>query len=336
MPARSLVKLNHRFLRWIIALLVLVTAAAACARSAPPPPGEAPPTKEAAEEEATAEEEEAEEKEEAPTPTPAPTATLAVETAQAAASATVTSVGGEPGSEGVEVAFEGETGLQGEDTVTSGVLSLETLGAEATELGVGTVDATAPADLDVGETGTVRVEIAPLYDPEDVQVESFVTVTAVEEPVEVLNFYDELRLYSVMSARISAPGFEVQTSTPEVQRLSADVPALWAWNVLAREPGRRSVTVSISVPVIIDGEVQDIATSPLRTIEFIIEVTRPPSPTAVPLPTPTPTPVPSFVSRTLNEMGPEVVAGIILAVLGAIGSFVWSRIRKSDDKPNKK
>jgi hypothetical protein len=182
--------------------------------------------------------------------------------------------------EDVEVAFSGETAVSGVETVTSGVLAVK-------DLGLGTVDATAPAELMVGKTGTIRIEIAPVFDPEEVQVETYATVTAVSEPVEVLNFYDELRIYSIMRARLSAPTFDVHTSTPEMQRLSADVPAVWAWNVVPRQPGRQSATASISVPVVIDGQVQEISTSPLRTIEFVIDVSAPP--------TPTPTPTPSLV-----------------------------------------
>jgi hypothetical protein len=147
-----------------------------------------------------------------------------------------------------------------------------------------------------------------------------------------------------MGADISAPGFDVETATPRLQRLSAEAPALWVWNVVPREWGRRSVTVSISVPIIIDGDVQDVSTSPLRTIEFIVDVAPPPTltptptvpptatsvPTPTPLPTPTlvPTPRPDLVSRTLDEMGPEILAAIVLGVLGAIGSFILRQFRR--------
>jgi hypothetical protein len=244
-----------------------------------------------------------------------------------------------------EVAFEGETAVEGEDAVFSGELAVESLG-------VGTVDASAPAEMTVGDSGTVRVEIRPLYDPEDVQVERYVTVTAVEDPVEELTIYGELRLYSFMSAAISAPGFDVESATPETQHLTADTPALWVWNVIAREAGRRTITVSISVPMIVDGERLDVATSPLRTIEFVMIVSGPPTPTptvtpiptetptptatVVPTLTPIPTPTPSFAQRTFDEIGPEVVAAIILGALGTIGTFIWGRLRRSKDRADRR
>jgi hypothetical protein len=298
----------RRLVGWLLVCILALVLGACGAAPAEEEPAEAPTEEAAEEEEEPAEEEVAE-----------PTTTAAAV---------------EPP---VEVAFEGETSVTGTDSTASGVLSVESLG-------VGTVDASAPAELMLGQSGTVRVEITPLYDPEEIEVETYVTVTAVEDPVAVLNFYDELRLYSIMGADISAPGFDVETATPRLQRLSAEAPALWVWNVVPREWGRRSVTVSISVPIIIDGEVQDISTSPLRTIEFIIDVAQPPTitpsptvpPTVTPVPTPTPaptptlvpTPMPDFLSRTLDEMGPEILAAIVLGVLGAIGSFVLRQFRR--------
>lgn len=293
----------------LLAILTTLLLLAACAGApAEPAEEEAPAEEEPAEEEEAAEEEEMEEEE-------------PLFTQEAVDLATATSAAAAE----LEVAFEGETALQADGAVTSGVLSVESLG-------VGTVDATAPSRMTTGEAGTVHLEIEPLFDPEDVQVEAYVTVTAIEDEVEVLNFYDELRLYSIMGARLSAPGFEVESPSPEVQRLLEDRAAVWVWNIVARDPGRRPITVSISVPIVVDGEVIDVATSPLRTIDFVVEVVEPPTPTPtltpVPLPTPVPTPTPTFVARTFSEMGPEIVAALILSAIGAAGGFIWRRVRK--------
>ena len=230
-----------------------------------------------------------------------------------------------------EVAFAGDTIISGGEASTSGLLSVS-------DLGLGTVDASAPTELTVGETGSVRLEIRPAFDPDEMQVEVLVTVTAIDEPVEVLNFFGELRVYSIMEANISAPAFDVETATPQVQRLSGDAPALWLWNVVPRRAGLHSISVSVSVPVVIDGEVQQISTSPLRTIEFGIDV-QPLPPTATPLPPPTPVPTatPGFVARTLDSISIEIVGALVLTVLGALVTFIWGRLglRKSDkdEKP---
>jgi hypothetical protein len=64
---------------------------------------------------------------------------------------------------------------------------------------------------------------------------------------------ENLRVGTVMKARLSGGGFEIMPLNEEEQIVAGDAPTGWAWDVKALEAGDRDLNLTVTVKVIVDG-----------------------------------------------------------------------------------
>jgi hypothetical protein len=96
----------------------------------------------------------------------------------------------------------------------------------------------APATMKVGETRTVHANVG------------------IKVPIQTLRKYiktgdqsreESLKVSSKMSAALTGSGFKITATTPEKQNVAEGLPAVWSWDIEARQEGEQELEATLYV-----------------------------------------------------------------------------------------
>lgn len=262
-----------------------------------------------------------------PTPTNTPTSTMAP-TPSLTPSPTYTPI---PTPGLVEIAtLNIETEVQADGTQKySAQLSIE-------PLEYGDLRLEAPAEMRIRESAFVQLEIIPdsaLSDLPRVDV-ALLSVNVdlgldsdqglVSAPDYVLKFDDRIQVYPVMSAELEGVNFEISPSGPQVMAVASALPVKWIWTITPKAIGAQSFVLTISIPVVIDQDTDQVASYPLKSIPLQMFVE------PFPEPSPTPTPTPTADGPPLSILPLIVAIGLVFSAIFVVlfGAFWFSVVRR--------
>ncbi len=174
-------------------------------------------------------------------------------------------------------------------------------------IGVGEVLLTAPIAMDIEESAIVRLSITPDG--------ALLALPSVASPIQNSEYYTEvlhadnrIDIYPVMKAELSSTNFEVSLSGDPIKLIVSDRPTEWIWNIKPKGEGLQTLTVVVSVPVVVDGAQEQLATTTLdssvKNIPFTVTVSK------------------SLRKRLEESSGPIVAAigSVMVALIGLYGN----------------
>ncbi len=155
-----------------------------------------------------------------------------------------------------------------------------------------------PTDMDVGYSSIIWLKIIPdsaldhlpkisrasLSRGLDFGPDSIPNAGPLVYPDHVLKFNDRIQVYPVMSAELRGANFEIDPPGPQIVAITSSSSVDWVWSVMPRQQGTQSLVLSISIPVIINQNTQQMVSHPLKSVPLGIDVR------TVPLILPTSTP----------------------------------------------
>lgn len=170
--------------------------------------------------------------------------------------------------------------------------------------GVGEVYLEFPPEMKTGDSGIVRFSIIPNNNV----AKSISTTTSTQNSSwygDPFYFTDTIELYPVMEANLVGAGFEIIDNNSRLKDILSDRPTEWIWSIKATHSGTQILVVQISIPVIVNGSPEFIA-SPLKNIPMEIRVEK-------------------SIGTRLEFLSPLVVPSLIGLIGALLGAYLNNR-----------
>lgn len=194
--------------------------------------------------------------------------------------------------------------------------------------GLGSVELTAPSQMNVGDSATVHMAIIP---PDTFAELPIVIVNPVAPsvagqptPAATLHVESGIEIYPVMRAEIIGSGLEIISDGQPEKPIVSNTVTVWTWTITALSRGTHTLAVIISIPVkVADGGDVLRQARTLRSIDLPVQVLEDVPPTAVPTDTPVPTSTPiATATPTFFRRASENIATNFVSFIAALLVFV--------------
>ncbi|MBI3913347.1 MAG: hypothetical protein HY327_04070 [Chloroflexi bacterium] len=234
-----------------------------------------------------------------PAPTSAPKAT------QAPAATVARTATAQPNTALVVQNSKNEITAQG-NRVTGDILTDE-------KLGVGQMGVDYPVTMQLGESRSIVLKIAP-----SAQLTSLRTAPApgktTDLPDLVFRLSSKVDIYPVMFAELRAVNFDFSPKGVQRRLIQQNQEMVWSWNIASQAPGAQSLSLELSIPIIVGGNASEL--SVLQNLPFAINVLAPP-----PL---------SLTDQILKSLADNAGA-ILVALIGLFGTVIGLRAKARAD-----
>lgn len=215
-------------------------------------------------------------------------------------------------------------------TPTVKIVLTEENGTYLSELSIeplaqGLLEIVFPRQMDVGGDALIILNMASLSDIKSIN----------EEDVEKQIYQEDISIYPFMRAELSGgKSIDIIPSGDDEKAITA-LSGEWSWFVTPHKSGTQTLILTISVPILIDGEESQYELKNIK-LDFLVKDLPTPTPTFVPPLTPTP----SFGSQLENDaigtlaiVVPAIIA-IITVIVGGVKYYLDKK--KTKNSQNKK
>jgi hypothetical protein len=190
----------------------------------------------------------------------------------------------------------------------------------AENLGLGQIDLAFPETMNIGETRTVRLKLAPAT-----QLAALTPVVAApaktpDLPSFVYKFGGNVDLYPLMIAELRALKFDVKPTGAQRRTVDPKKEVIWDWLVSPTTPGKHDLSLELSIPAIVSGVESEISTDVLKNLVFTIAVTQV---------------QPSLLSRIMDSIA-DNAGPLLVALIGLIGTIIGIIVKTRSEKPKSK
>lgn len=230
-------------------------------------------------------------------------------------------------------------------------------------IGLGTTELTYPLEIHLNEPATLELIIAfsdeiasanlisaeTVAKPESLTTDEAAIVNralGADTQIEYETEINRITIYPVMGVKLEGTGFEVVPNSTQIQEFDIKLQTglIWKWTVTAREPGPKTLLLTIFLPIAENDQLEVKRTRTLSSFTINIDVLLTPTPIPSPVstptpqpPTPTPTATPSFIGRFIDNLANEpstLIGGILTFVIGA-GTLIITILnyRKKQEEP---
>lgn len=186
----------------------------------------------------------------------------------------------------------------------------------AENLGLGQIDLAFPETMNIGETRTVRLKLAPAT-----QLAGLTPVPAPAKtpdlPSFVYKFGGNVDLYPLMIAELRALKFDVKPTGAQRRTVDPKKEVIWDWLVSPSTPGKHDLSLELSIPAIVSGVELEISTDVLKNLVFTIDVTQV---------------QPSLLSRILDSLA-DNAGPLLVALIGLLGTIIGIIVKMRSEKP---
>jgi hypothetical protein len=178
-------------------------------------------------------------------------------------------------------------------------------------VGIGQLTLTMPSEMNVEDSGVVRLSIIP-----DNNLAKLINNTVPTQNSDVFpepfQFTDTIDIYPIMMADLSSAGFEIAANDQQEKVILSDRPTEWVWTVKAKDYGSQLLLVRISIPAIVQGVEEPMSTS-LKNIPAEIQVKR-------------------SLSRRIDDISPYLVPSLIGLAGVLLGIFANAQAKGRETK----
>lgn len=185
----------------------------------------------------------------------------------------------------------------------------------AENLGLGQIDIAFPETMNIGESRTVRLKLAPAT-----QLASMTPVAVPAKtpdlPGFVYKFGGNVDLYPLMIAELRALKFDVKPTGALRRTVDPRKEVMWDWLISPTTPGKHDLSLELAIPAIINGVDSELSTDVLKNLVFTIDV--------VPV-------EPSRLSRILDSIV-DNAGPLLIALIGLLGTLIGIIVKVQSDK----
>lgn len=175
-------------------------------------------------------------------------------------------------------------------------------------LGLGALELAYPASMGLSDTRRVELTIQPSQ--QLAALTPLAPKTPLPNAAQLLRVNDSVQMYPLMYAELRCLGFDIDPSGRQLQVVTSNKPALWAWTIHPRQAGNYEFSLEISIPVIVKGNEQTASTTPLKNLPFTVQVNAPVTTTVAPTPAP----------NLFTKIGDNIAANFTQVLIALISS----------------
>ncbi len=182
-------------------------------------------------------------------------------------------------------------------------------------LGLGEIELAYPETMQVGETRTIRLRLAPSTQLVSSKKDPAPAKTP-NAPDFIYKFSGNIDLYPAMLAELRAVTFDVNPTGRAQRSVETSAPVSWDWLVRAKEAGRQDLSLEISIPGIVNGVPSDLSTRVLQDLPIVVQVQAVPD-----------DPFKRIMDSIANNAG-----AIAVALIGLIGTIIGIIVKRRVDQ----
>ncbi len=183
-------------------------------------------------------------------------------------------------------------------------------------LGLGEINLAYPEMMLMGESRTVRLQLAPAQQLAGLTPVAAPAKKTPDLPSFVYKFGGNIDLYPLMIAELRAIKFDVKPTGPQRRNVDPTKEVVWDWVISPLAPGHQDVLIELSIPAVINGVDSQLSTDVLKNLAFTVDVQ------AVP---------PSLWERVMDSIAGNAGA-ILVALIGLLGTVLGLVAKMQADK----
>jgi hypothetical protein len=178
-------------------------------------------------------------------------------------------------------------------------------------IGVGQLSLTLPSEMNLGDSGVVRLTITP-----NNNLAKLINITIPTQNSDAFpqpfQFSDTIDIYPIMMADLSSAGFEITANDKPEKVILSNRPTEWVWTIKAKDEGSQLLLVRIAIPAIVEGIEQPIST-PLKNIPAEVKVKK-------------------LFKKQIESMSPYVIPSLIGLIGVLLGIYSNNQAKERERK----